>query len=192
MTDVGLITIRELLSDPQYKAFFTKVPVLPDHYTPDALPWRLLVQKNGESVWRGKRFGTYQEAFAGMKTMLPKIKNAAINCPGLSFMPPIRTVKVKGKFITEGRNKGKPLIKSIVWKPRLEADHALHYWCGYCRRPATFVHKGMAARTIGGYRMPASRIAFRCSICGSSDEIMDIRNPERNQGWDLNRPRLHA
>jgi hypothetical protein len=189
---VGLITIRELLSDPEYRKYFTTVPVLPSHYTPDALPWRLLVQKSGEHVWRSKRFGTYQEAFAGFKTMLPKIENAAINCPGLNFMPPVRTVKVKGKFHTEGRDKGKPVIKTLVWKPRLEPDHSAHYWCGYCRRPTTFVDKGLGARTLNGFRLPATRVAFRCSVCGSNSELMDIRSPQRNQQWDLSRPRFYA
>ena len=35
---VGMITVKELLADPQYKKFFTTVPKLPDHYTPDMLP----------------------------------------------------------------------------------------------------------------------------------------------------------
>lgn len=184
---VGLITIRELLRDPQYKAYFVKVPKLPEHYTPDSLPWRLLVLKQGEHIWRGKRFGTYEEAFAGMKTMLPKIENAAINCPGLNFMPPVRTVRVKGKVDA----KGKPIIKTLVWKPRLEADHEAHYWCGYCRRPTIFVDKGLGARMLNGGRLPASRVAFRCSICGSNSQLMDIRKPENNQQWDLQRPRFY-
>jgi hypothetical protein len=189
---IGLITIRELLRDPQFKEYFVKVPQLPEHYTPDALPWRLLVMKQGESVWRGKRFGTYQEAFAGFKTMLPKIENAAINCPGLNFRPPLRTVKVKGKFHTEGRLKGKPVVKTLVWKPRLEADHERHEWCGYCRRPSIFVDKGLGARMLNGTRLPATRIAHRCMICGTNSELMDLRKPQNNQAWDLSRARFYA
>ena len=184
---VGLITIRELLRDPQYKAYFVKVPKLPEHYTPESLPWRLLVLKQGEHIWRGKRFGTYEEAFAGFKTMLPKIENAAINCPGLNFVPPMRTVRVKGKVDA----KGKPIIKTLVWKPRLEIDHEAHSWCAYCRRPSIFVDKGLGAKMLNGQRLPASRVALRCSICGSNSGLMDIRKPENNQAWDLNRPRFY-
>src|SRR5688500_5306861 len=140
---VGLITIRELLSDTEYKKYFTTVPQLPAHYTLEMRPSRLLLQFKCENTWKSKRYGTYVEAFGGFKTILPKIQDAAINCPGLGFAPPMRTVKVKGKFHTEGRQKGQPIIKTLVWKPRLEPDHSAHYWCAYCRRPSTFVDKGI-------------------------------------------------
>jgi hypothetical protein len=124
--------------------------------------------------------------------VLPKIQDAAINCPALGFAPPMRTVRVKGKFHTEGRLKGKPVVKTLVWKPRLEADHLQHHWCAHCRRPTIFVDKGMAAKLLNGYRMPATRVAYRCSLCGTNAELMDIRQPQRNQAWDLNRPRYYA
>jgi hypothetical protein len=190
MVESGQITIRELLRDPQFKAYFVKVPKLPDHYTPDAEPWRLLVVKQGETRWRSKRFGTYQEAFAGFKKMLPSITDAAINCPGLSFMPPTRTVKLKGKFeVVKGIQK--PILRTLVWAPRLEADMAKHHWCGYCRRPTVFVNKGMPPRMLNGFTLPATRVAYRCNMCGATDELMDIRNPENNQQWDTSRPRFY-
>jgi hypothetical protein len=186
MADVGLITIKELLRDPQYREYFTKVPKLPDHYTPDMEPWRLLVQLNGDPKWKSKRFGTYKEAFQGFKKLLPKLNNAAINCPGLGFMPPIRNVRLKGKL----DQKGQPIPRTIVWRPKLEMDMAAHHWCAHCRRPTIFVDKGMGAKMLNGLRMPATRVAFRCSICGASSDIQDVRHPERNQTWDLNRPRV--
>jgi len=189
---VGLITIRELLADPEYKKYFTTVPQLPDHYTPETKPWRLLLQLKGDSTWKSKRFGTYKEAFAGFKLVLPKIQDAAINCPGLNFNPPMRTVRVKGKFHTTGKQQGQPIVKTIVWKPRLEADHLQHYWCAYCRRPSVFVVKGMAPRMINGFRLPATHVAFRCGICGSNSNLMDIRQPQMNQRWDVNRPKFYA
>ena len=186
MAEVGQITIRELLRDPQFKAYFTKVPELPAHYTPDALPWRLMVVKQGEHKWRSKRFGTYKDAFIGFKTMLPKISDAAINCPGLSFMPPTRLVRVKGKV----DQKGNPVTKLLVWKPQLSPDMGAHHWCGYCRRPSIFVDKGMGARMLNGFRLPATRSELRCSICGAPASLMDIRRPELNQRWDRNRVRV--
>lgn len=177
---VGMITVKELLADPQYKKFFTTVPKLPDHYTPDKLPWRLMVLKEGEKAWRSKRFGTYAEAFQGFKTMLPKINDAAINCPGLNFMPPVKHVRLKSS--------GK--VRSIIWQPRLTPDMLPHYWCGYCRRPTLFGNKATAAKMLNGYRMPASEVRYRCLTCGSSADLMDIRHPENNQRWDVNRPRL--
>lgn len=186
-----LITIRELLRDPQFRDYFTKVPTLPDHYTPDKLPWKLLVQKHGETRWRAKRFGTYRDAFDGFKKMLPLIDNAAINNPALSFMPPLRTVRVKGKTVMV-RGKVKPVIKTIIWKPRLEADMANHNWCPYCRRPSIFKYASLPARrTPEGFVIPASEPAMRCCICGASENIVNLRAPEEHQNWDPNRPKVH-
>ena len=78
MSTIEMITIRELLRDPQYREFFTKVPKLPDHYTEENQPWKLYIHKPGEAVWRSKKFGTYSEAFAGFKKMLPNIDNLAL------------------------------------------------------------------------------------------------------------------
>lgn len=173
-----LITLKELLRDPQYREFFTKVPKLPEHYTPDTRPWKLLIIKPGETVWRSKRFGTYQEAFVGLKKMMSVIDNAAINCPALGFMPPVRTVRIKGKF----DRRGKPILKSLVWKPRLEAEMGDHHWCPHCRRPSIFKIASLKRSAVQGEPM------LRCMICGASERIVNLRSPQNNQGWDVNRP----
>lgn len=184
-----LITIRELLRDPQYKAFFTKTPKLPDHYTPEMKPWKLLVQKENETHWRAKRFGTYREAFDGFKKMLPVITNAAINCPALTFMPPIRNVRVKGKFITVQGGHKRPYVRSIIWKPQISADMEQHFWCPHCRRPSIFKYASSSIRTNTGKLV--TEPTLRCVICGASDRIIDIRHPEKAQRWDLNRPKIY-
>lgn len=186
-----LLTIRELLRDKQYKEYFLKVPKLPDFYTPDRLPWRLYVLKEGETKWRMKRFGTYTEAFTGFKTMLPKITNAAINCPSLSFMPPIRNVRLKGKYrVVQGGHK-KQIIKTLVWKPAIDSDMEKHDWCPHCRRPTVFRWAATKARVYEGYTLPADEPAMRCMICGASERIVDLRNPLNAQKWDPNRPKIY-
>lgn len=186
MTAIGLITIEELLADDQYKGYFTKVPQLPSHYTPANRPWKLIILKKGESVWRTKRFGTYAEAFSGFKKLRPVIDNAAINSPGLGFMPPTRKVRVKGQFDA----KGKQLTKFIVWKPPITADMEQHIWCPHCRRPSLFQMATLPARRRENYVLPAAAPAMRCVICGASDRIVDLRHPENTQHWDLNRPKV--
>lgn len=184
-----LITIRELLRDPQYKKFFTSVPELPGHYKPEMKPWKLYVLKEGEHVWRSKRFGTYRDAFAGFKTMLPTLTNAAINCPALGFMPPVRNVRVKGKV--DGR--GKPIIKSLVWKPHLTDDMSPHNWCPHCRRPSIFRY-ALPKKIVqaSGLVLPQGEPALRCIICGASENVVDLRHPENAQKWDTNRPRIYT
>lgn len=182
-----LITIRELLRDPVFKKYFLTTPELPAHYTPDKLPWKLYVLKEGEHIWRSKRFGTYRDAFDGFKKMLPTITNAAINNPALSFMPPVRNVKVKGKV----DSKGKPIIRSLVWKPQLTDDMSPHNWCPYCRRPSIF--KFMLPKAVKGqFQLPMSEPKMRCIICGASDSVVDLRHPTNAQQWDANRPRIYS
>lgn len=190
MPTIEMISLRELLQDPDYKKYFTKVPVLPAHYTPDVKPWKLYVLKAGEDKWRSKRYGTYGDAFAGLKKMLPSIDNAAINCPGLSFMPPIKNYRIKGRFLDKAEKK--PLIKSVVWKPKIDADMAGHNWCPHCRRPTVFKMAGLPARRMGDFVLPPDEVSLRCSICGASERIVDLRHPEVHQAWDPTRPRMQG
>lgn len=188
MTSIDMITIQELLRDPQYRDYFKKVPKLPAHYTPENLPWKLIIMKKGENVWRTKRYGTYAEAFGGLKKVLPIIDNAAINCPALSFMPPLKTYRIKGKFIG---NTKRPLLKTVVWQPRITADMEPHNWCPFCRRPTVF---RMAVRAVSKKNSPFAPVMsepqLRCSICGAGERIINLRHPELHQQWDSNRPKV--
>lgn len=189
MTDVGLITIHELLDDEKYAKYFNAVPVLPDHYYNEgSTPWRLMVLVKGEHKWRSKRFADYDEALEQFEKLLPKITNGAINSPGLNFMPPIRHARVKNRVHPKTK---RPLIVSRVWVPALSGEMPQHHWCGYCRRPTIFGHKAMPAKMLNGFRLPASSVAYRCTLCGSNAELMDIRRPELNQRWDVNRPAFY-
>lgn len=181
---IDLITIKELLADPDFKKFFLAIPKLPDHYTPANLPWKLIVLKPGETVWRSKRFGTYGEAFAGFKKMLPSIENAAINCPPLTFMPPVKRYRVKGKL----DKKKKLLIITKLWVPPIPGEMEQHLWCPHCRRPSIFRNATTTVKPKGNFSAMAGEPAVRCIICGASDRIIDLRHPENHQKWDSNRP----
>lgn len=187
-----LISIRELLKDPTYREFFTKVPVLPNHYDEASMPWRLMVQKTGETVWRAKKFGTYKEAFAGFKKMLPIISNAAINCPALDFNPPMKNYRVKNKFITVRGGHKKPYLVTKVWTPQLEPGMDPHTWCPHCRRPSIFDTIGARPIRKGTFLLtPAPELIRRCIICGASERIVDLRRPYNHQKWDQNRLQVH-
>ena len=187
MTNVDLITIQELLRDPQYREYFTKAPKLPEPYLrEDAMPWKLFVLKRGEEKWRTKRFHTYRDAFAGLKKMLPIIDNGAINCPPLSFMPPVKTYRVKGKMVGK-----KPMMKTKVWQPKLDTDQPPHSWCPYCRRPSLFIYANKPFVSPSGARIPLGEPMMRCMICGSSERVVDMRDPLRHQQWDSNRPVIY-
>lgn len=186
-----LITLRELLRDPTYRDYFKQIPELPPHYSPDTLPWKLLILKEGETAWRSKRYPTYRDAFDGLKKILPVSTNAAINCPALGFMPPIKNFKVKGKFVGSGTRR-KPLIITKVWTPRIEADMESHSWCPHCRRPTIFRLATLKRPDKNGYAAVSGEAVDRCIICGASERIVDLRHPTNHQKWDENRPRVHV
>lgn len=190
------LTIRDLLADPAYKKYFVRVPKLPSHYTPDSLPWKLMILKRGETSWRSKRFGTYPEAFAALKKLLPKIQDGVINSPGVNFMPPVNVMKIKGRVHESGPLKGQPILVNKLWdwKPMLDGDMETHHWCPYCRRPTVFKyyrqHQAMTKSRVGIIGTLLDPSLLRCSICGASERVVPLRHPEDNQKWDVRRPRV--
>ena len=182
------ITIKELLKDEQYKKYFLTVPQLPSHYE-GTKPWKLYVKLKGETNWKAKRYETYKEAVEAYKRLLPKIEDAAINCPALAFRPPIRNVRLKGKFKTV-RGQRVPEFRSLIWHPKLDADHEKHTWCSYCRRPTVF--KVLAARIKSlNNKVILSDPKLRCTICNASEDLVNTKHPEREQAWDTNRPTMY-
>lgn len=190
------LTIRDLFEDPKYKKYFLKVPKLPSHYTPDSLPWKLMVKKKGESVWRTKRFGTYPEAFKAMKKLMPTLADAVINSPGVNFMPPVSIFRVKGQFHERGPFKGQPITRARLWdwRPLLQGDMENHHWCPYCRRPSVFKyyrqHHAMTRSRVGIIGTLLDPSLLRCSICGASENVVSLKRPELNQLWDPQRAKV--
>jgi hypothetical protein len=190
MVSLELITIHELLRDPAYRKYFLSIPVLPTHYKGENKPWRLFILKKGETTWRTRRLSTYNEAFHGLKRLLPIIDNAAINCPALGFMPPVRTVRIKGRIDPKTK---KPMLRTVVWKPQIESDMEDHSWCPHCRRPTIFrVSRLNVNRPGSKYKLPLGEALERCIICGVSEHIVDLRNPTNAQQWDTNRPKVYT
>lgn len=182
-----LITIQELLRDPEYREYFKKVPKLPPHIMRAGKPWKLMVLKKGESVWRSKRFNTYADAFAGLKKMLPSLENAAINCPSVGFMPPVKNFKLKKRD-----RWGNVLLVTKAWQPPITDDMEPHYWCPHCRRPSVFrIAVPKSTRMGETYFTPTPEPALRCMICGASDRIVNLRDPLDAQKWDPNRPIIY-
>lgn len=155
------------------------MPELPPHLTAEGkLPWRLMVQLKGEHHWRTKRFATYKEAFTALKKLLPRAADATINCAAVQFKPPMRVVRVKGKYFTDKKGNKTQVTRLITWAPRMpEFEYEEHHWCPYCRRPSTFKyfvqHHALPLRRTAG--MPIDPGVLRCSICGASENIVSLK-----------------
>ena len=183
-----MLSIHDLLEDPKYKEFFCKVPPMPDFIkeNPDTNPWRLYVKLKKDGSWRSRDFHTYKEAFVKLKSMLPKVSDAAITCKSKGFTPPYRVVRIKNKYQTnrqggyvlDAEGNKKPITKMVFWKPRIPADEFEdHIWCPYCRRPTVFryfiSHHALPIRKLGG--IPIDPTVLRCAICGASERLVNLR-----------------
>lgn len=170
------LTIHDLLEDPQYKAFFCKIPVLPE--SPSIKPpWRLFIQLKGDKRWRIKDFDTYPEAFNFLKKKLKAgvVHDAAIHCRRFSYPPPVVMKRIRGKYVRGSDGKERPATKRADWKPKLPDDLERHDWCPWCRRPTVFKYytRHHALQKIG---LPIDPSVARCNICGASTRIATYRS----------------
>lgn len=181
------ITLGELLQDPEYKKYFLTVPKLPEHYK-GTKPWRLYLLVKGTKVWRTKRFETYKEAVLAYKKYRNKLDDAVINCPGLGFRPPLKTVKLKRPDFVRGKEV--PALRTQIWRPKLDSSHDAHTWCSYCRRPTVWKFLAGRLKTAHGNNV-ITDYRRRCTICSATEEIVNVKHPEKEQGWDSSRATIY-
>lgn len=172
-----MLTIIDLLEDPIYKAYFCKVPKLPktSSTTP---PWRLYIQRKGETRWRRRDFDTYSAAFKVLKKLLKedKVKDAAIHCRRMSFAPPVRMMKIRGKYVRGSDGVSRQATKRVDWEPKIPADiFDEHEWCPWCRRPSVFKYYSRH-HALGQLGMTIDPSVPRCVICGASVRIATYRS----------------
>lgn len=172
-----MLTIIDLLEDPIYKAYFCKVPKLPPTVSPNP-PWRLYVLKRGEKHWRRKDYQTYTDAFKVLKRMLKQkvVKDAAIHCKRMSFSPPVRMMKIRGKYIVGSDGVRRQATKRVDWQPKMLGEiFDEPEWCPWCRRPTLFRFY-TRHHALNHLQMPIDPSVLRCEICGASTRITSYRS----------------
>jgi len=170
-----VLTIHELLEDKQYKEFFLRKPDMPAVYrqNPDCTPWRVYIQREVDGPWAKKDFHSYTEAFKLFKKYRPNIHDASITSRSVSFQPPYRMVRIKGKYrevVRKGKKELVQVTKLVVWAPKLPPEESPHRWCTYCRRPTVFRY--FSRHHAFGRDMQISQQDLRCTICGIREDGM--------------------
>jgi hypothetical protein len=165
-----MITLRELLEDKQYREFFTTRPDPPRVILPHEMPWRVNIQRQTAGGWARKDFHTYIEAFKFLKPRLKEVHDAAIQSRGVAYHPPFKVVRVvrNGKPVLD--EKKKPVLRRLVWTPKLPGDEEPHIWCTYCRRPTVFRWYSKHHAFPKGYAIETPY--QRCCICGASERLV--------------------
>jgi hypothetical protein len=165
-----LITLQDLLADKQFREYFTTKPIMPGPVHQDAMPWRVYVQRQLDGGWAKKEFHTYIEAFRFLKPRLKGVHDAAIQSKGIAWSPPHKVVRITrgGKPVKD--DKGKPVLRRIVWQPSLPPGEEPHTWCTYCRRPTVFRWYSRHHAFPRGYEFTTPY--QRCTICGASERLV--------------------
>lgn len=169
-----MIPIHELLEDKTFERYFTTVPHLYPIQADGRLVWRVWVKPSPTSPWRKKDVARYSNAVELVTTRLDDIYDAAIQCRGRGYEPPVRRVAVTRGGVPQLDTDGKRIVKRIVWRTPADLTQAYgpHDWCFYCRRPTVFAYirnhhafKGSALEAF-----PSDTVR-RCTLCGVSHDL---------------------
>lgn len=173
-----MITLPELLRDPTYREFFSKVPK-DFKPAPGRKPWRLYIQQEVDGTWSRKDFESYADAYKVLVRYLKggRLHDGAIQSRGIAFAPPQRIAKVTkaGKPVMVVGSNGSRQQKTITveWRPRLSGDEEAHSWCTYCRRPTVFrwfkSHHAFRGSALADILDPSDQ---RCTICGAREQFV--------------------
>lgn len=165
-----MISLRELLQDPIYKAYFSKIPKLPRSALQCSTPpWRVLFKTNGR--WKSVNADTYKNAYLILKRS--GFEDGAISCRRVQFQPPIRNVRIKNKFYIDNDGNKKQVVRSVTWRPKLPEAEQSHNWCPYCRRPTVFAYYRKHHALSLNVELDPS--VLRCGICGASERIVTLK-----------------
>jgi hypothetical protein len=137
-----MITLREQLKDPIFRAWFAKPPkeVQTAAVSP---PWYVYVQKVEGGPWSRTEVGSYVQGYRFIARNLKKFHDMALSHKRREFKPPV---------VRDGSGKRKYHLPEAPG----------HLWCPYCRRMTRFGyfrrHHAMPPWSNSGER--------RCMICG--------------------------
>lgn len=150
-------TLRELLTDPVFRLYYTRVPRLPENLAWGE-PWTVwAVTQNNK--WGKRQFSDYREAWAKVTELYKQEKflDVAIVSRRVLFAPPERA----------------------NWR------HGLA-WCSRCRRPTEFRIRSTDHHALRGMEIVAPNAMFnhdeekrRCYYCGIRKVAMPNYNPHR-------------
>lgn len=166
-----MITMPELLEDRAYYNYIMTKPHTPEVAGGKHMvgQWAVYFRKDNQSPWKRKSFYKYKKALKFFfQVHEAGYYDFALANRRLSFKPPKRVVRIKGKYMTNSKGEKVQVTKLVKWKPKLSGDEQEHLWCGYCRRPTLFKyfskHHALKVPEVDSG-------VTRCAVCGASSRI---------------------
>lgn len=166
-----MITMRELMKDPAYEAYIRREPSTPQHAADKSLSgqWVIYLRKTSTSRWTRKSFRKYKKALKFfLRAYDAGYYDLAFNNRRLWFKPPLRKVRIKGKYKVGSDGVTRQVVKMIPWVPKISGEQPAHDWCSSCRRPTVF---GYYSRHPAINLPEINPSVPRCSICGLTSQI---------------------
>ncbi len=169
-----MIPLSQLLEDKTFDKYFHTTPHLYPIQCDGRLVWRVWIKPTQKSPWRKKDVARYSNAVELVDARLEDVYDAAVQCRGRSYQPPVKRVQIVRDGVPQFDEAGHRLVRSTVWKTpsALVQSYGPHDWCYYCRRPTVFAyisnHHAFRGTTLGAF---ATNDVRRCTLCGISHDI---------------------
>lgn len=165
-----MISMRELIKDPVYRAYLDKEPFTPAHAgSPHTSgQWVVYVRYRASGPWTRKTFRKYKKALKYFNLALEEgAYDLSFGNRRIYLKPPMRKARIKGKYVIGSDGVKRQATKMVEWLPKLGDSPGVHRWCGFCRRPTVF----KVYRKHPAVKLPELTPRPRCCICASSEEI---------------------
>lgn len=163
MDDTVQITMRELLEDPVYRAWFQKKPG-----PRSSQSWRVYVQETEGGPWKKRDFSRWGQAYEFVRWHLKDWHDFALTSLVWDWRPPV--VKYYADIMLKN-GRVKKIERRKYYAPMLNIMG--HRWCPHCRRPTVF-KPYRRHHAIGNTRIRKPR----CTVCGISETGIKIYLPQ--------------
>jgi hypothetical protein len=143
-------TLSELLNDPVFRMYYTRVPRLPENLQ-WGQPWMVWAVTH-DHKWGRRLYCDYREAWAKVVELYKdtdRIHDVCIVSRRMMFPPPRRA----------------------LWRP------SIHAWCSRCRRPSEFRQRSPQHHALRDQPVLTDDAPRRCYYCGIRKTAMPFYTP---------------
>lgn len=152
------ITMRDLLRDPVFRKWMTRVPTV---HSPIERPWRVWIQRERDNPWAMGDITSYARGYNALVRYIKEgVHDAALTCKVKEFNPPITGVK------RALDSRGRQIKLKTYYIPGKPGQSEKHVWCTFCRRPTIFTTFQRHHTFREGRARLCDNTERRCAICG--------------------------
>jgi hypothetical protein len=160
-----MLTMRQLMTDPIYRAYMKKVP--PKDFNPQPA-WVLWVNPS-DNRWLTGMYQEYRQVWPIFIGQFRLGREATITSRRTFYAPPGEWYKVRAKLTTPRVSpSGVKTTHRIEdrWRQTFHWNDYRAEWCGRCRRPVEFRPLFETHHALKRWPVISDEDNMRCPICG--------------------------